>query len=347
VIIKKHISERISTRGPAQGSVREHAGLPEIRIPVQGFDLETGPYCTSFGQVPEVLRESILRVGLVNPPLVQASSSGGWHVVTGFRRLRVMRALGCKACLCRDLSRARRSRLELLLLGLHENISTRGMNEVEKAMALSRLTRLAARDAVLEKYMPLLGLAPRPDLLNSYLALDSVEVPMRRAVAEGLISMRGFQDLEPLRPDDRSMVALLITKLKLNFNKQRQFIDIISDLIGVEDIGAKDILASEPFCSLISDSEANAPQAGERVLYHLRLRRFPSLEKAEKAFRASVERLDLPPWVRIYHPPHFEGPLFRMEVVFQNGKELRNRLLHLSEIQGLESLGPPWKTGGR
>lgn len=346
--MKKHMSGWMSPKDPNHGPVKEHAGLPEVRLPLETLDLETGPHCTSFGQVPDTLRASILRVGLLTPPLVHnhETGSGGWDVVTGFRRLRILRALGCVTCRCRDLSNASLSPLELLLLGICDNLATRCLNEVEKAMALFRLSTLVSRDTLLGEYMPLFGLRSRPDLLNSYLALNAAEAPVRQAVAGGRLSMRGFQDLQSFSPDDRIEAVRCIVKLNINFNKQIQFIDILHDLMEYESAGANTILASEPFCSVLSQDNSNVPQAGNRLMDLLRRRRFPSLEEAERAFRERVKSLALPQGVQVHHPPFFEGPFFRIEITFRNGVELRERLSRLSEIDGLEYLGPPWETEG-
>ncbi|MFO7784548.1 MAG: ParB/RepB/Spo0J family partition protein [Thermodesulfobacteriota bacterium] len=344
--MKEYMSGWASPKDPAHGSVMEHAGLAEIRVPLEGLDLETGPYCTSFGEGPDELRASILRIGLVNPPLLHETGSGGWDVVSGFRRLRVLRALGCETCLCRDLSNTPWSPLELLLLGLWDNLGTRSLNELERAMALSRLSALVPRGSLLGVYMPLLGLPSRPGLLDSYLALESAEPLVRQAVAGGRLSIRAFQDLQSWRPDDLIQAVRCIEKLNISFNKQIQFIDILSDLIEIENAGVREILASEPFCSVLSQAEANAPQAGNRLLDHLRRRRFPSLEQAERTFRGRLKRLALPFGIRVNHPPYFEDPSFRLEITFRNGKELRDQLSRLSGIQGLESLGPPWEEEG-
>ncbi len=347
-LMAKQLSERKSFDQSPQGSVTEHAGLPEVRLPIGALDLETGLYCTSYGEVPDALRESILKIGIINPPLVHRNETGsrGWDVVTGFRRLRVLCALGCETCQCRDLGSAPRPPLELLLMGFCENLSTRRLNEVEKAMALSRLSTLVPRKALLEEYMPLLGLPSRPDLLNSYMALNTAEAPVRKAVAGGRLSMRGFEDLQAFSPDDRVEVVKCIDKLNFNFNNQIQFINIICDLIKIKGAGAREILSSEPFCSTLSQANINVPQAGSRLLDLLRRLRFPSLEKAERVFRERVKRLAFPPGIQVHHPPYFEGPHFRLEITFQNGMELRDRLSRLSAVKGLESLGPPWETGG-
>ena len=57
--------------------------------------------------------------------------------------------------------------------------------------------------------------------------------------------------------------------------------------------------------------------------------RFPKLTAAEKKFQETVSGLDLPDGIRIYAPPYFEGPDYRLEALFQNGRDLKEKIEHL------------------
>jgi hypothetical protein len=319
--------------------------LPELSLPLEDLDLDGGPYCMSVGEANDALRRSMDRVGLVNPPLVCRDPRGGWDVVTGFRRLRGLRFLGRERVPCRDLSGAAGSPLDILLLALHENLATRPLNEVEKAMVLSRLSAFVDRDTLRKEFMPLLGLRRRDDLLGAYLVLEKAEPAVRAAVAAGSLSMQSFQALRPWRVDDRGVTVQCIQTLKLNSNKQSVLIDTIEDLMGIEGRGAGEVLGSEALRALLEQGRNNPPQAASRLLEHLRRRRFPALTEAEQRFRSRVARLDLPSSVRVVSPPGFEGPLFRLEIGFRSGGELRETLVRLGRTPGIESLGPPWEEG--
>jgi len=93
----------------------------------------------------------------------------------------------------------------------------------------------------------------------------------------------------------------------------------------------------------LHDEKQNQPQRIKAVMDELRRRRFPALTRAERTFRNRVGALKLPPDVRIEHPPAFESPGYRAEVRFSDGETLRKTLLETAALQGLESLGDPWK----
>ena len=61
------------------------------------------------------------------------------------------------------------------------------------------------------------------------------------------------------------------------------------------------------------------------------------------AFKKKTAGLGLPDGIRIYHPPFFEDPDYRLEILFKNGQRLREKIHALGKISGLESLGNPWE----
>ena len=93
-----------------------------------------------------------------------------------------------------------------------------------------------------------------------------------------------------------------------------------------------------------AEDRMNTPQRAKAVFRLLRKRRFPTLALAEERFKTKVSYLRLPEGVRIDPPPHFEGPHYRLEVLFKNGSQLRNKIERLlTQPEALEGLVPPWK----
>ncbi len=321
-------------------------GLPEVRIRMEELDLESGPYCMSFPGDEKALRDSIQQVGVVNPPLVHREGQGSWEVVTGFRRLRLLQTLGHTTGLCRDLSGAGLGPLDLLFLSLYDNLGTRDLNEVEKAMALARLEPRVSRVQLQRICLPLLGLSPRPGLEEVYLALNRAEDSVRRAVAFGSLCMKAFHMLQDWAAADRIEATRVIQKLKYNINNQIQFIDILHDLMEEEGVDAVSLLAGEHGVDILEQGGDNPPQVAARLLARLRERRFPSLAAAEQAFRRKVVAADLPRGVLVTHPRFFEGTDFRLEIRYRDGRGLRDIVDALHRNPGLERLGPQWKGGG-
>jgi len=117
----------------------------------------------------------------------------------------------------------------------------------------------------------------------------------------------------------------------------------------MEDISIKEeksitqILDEKQLLKLLENKNLNNPQKAKHVLNHLRYRCFPRLMKSEKTFKKNISRLSLPKDVTIQHPPYFETPYYLLEILFKNGKELKEKIDFLSHLDELNSLEDPWE----
>lgn len=316
-------------------------GQHAVLIDLKRIDEVPGPYAMSFGFDLEPLCESIREVGLVHPPCIALETRGPLEIVTGYRRVLALKRLGWSEVTCEDVSELLPSPLERLLFAFHENRAVRSFNDVEKAMILKRLeTHLGKRD-VLERFMPMLGLPCHEKTLDFYLNLAGMKSEYLDGLAEGRLSLHGARSLLELEPESAQCAFRTILNLELNFNQQLQFFDIMIDLCKKEGLNFAQILGAEPFRSVLESRRLNKPQKAKKLLEELQTRRYPRLKKAEKRFREQIERLSLPYGTRIDHPAYFEAPGYRLEVGFTDGKNLMEKLLHLSRISALGEFRDP------
>lgn len=302
-----------------------------------------GPYAMSFGFDLEAMAASIDRVGVLNRPVVERDGEGKIQVVTGYRRLMALKALQRKEALCRDLSASRLPFQQKLLMALHDNLPTREFNDVEKGMALERLLQCIPGRDVTSLYMPLLGLPGHEPLLETYLQIRRLETELKLALSRKQVSLHTVRQLLDMDEDSRSVISGWFLKIRFNVNYQRDFIEYLDDISHREGLSIRQVLSDDSLSVLLHDEKQNQPQRIKAVMDELRRRRFPALTRAERTFRNRVRALKLPPDVRIEHPPGFESPGYRAEVQFSDGETLRKRLLETAALQGLESLGDPWK----
>ena len=142
--------------------------------------------------------------------------------------------------------------------------------------------------------------------------------------------------------NSRSSIIDLISNIKLTVNQQRHLIDYTVDLSHIEGTSIPDILDDQLVNRINSDTRMNNPQKGRALIRHLRMRRYPSVLKAEREFKKMVSRLNLGKMVRIDHSPSFESPHYRLEVLFKDGKSLREKLNNFMR-EDIESLTDPWE----
>jgi hypothetical protein len=316
-------------------------------ISLSEISLEPGPATMSFGYDPAPLYHSLLNSGMVNSPLVRQEINAKATIIAGFRRIHAAQSLGWKTVPCRIVSRSEVGDLKALTINLQDNLTVRTLNEIEKGMVLTRLAKHHGTEEILSRFMPILGLPSHYPLYRLYLQMENVlSVAEKEYVAQGSVSPTALKAALALEPPSRIALLRTIHYLRLNINQQSQFIDYMIDLSNSNHSDIPKILQEAPLAELFAQTTINRPQKAKAILNHLRSMRFPALSLAEHGFKASVSRLHLPKAVRIEPSPYFEGPEFKMEIRFTDGRDLKNKLDHLAGLETLETIGPPWE-GGR
>lgn len=351
----KENGEKVQSRNCLLGA--QKGGSVELRerdmitkLPPQLIDLNTipchypGPYCMSFGFHVRHLIRSIKEVGLINTPLLTADGQGNWTVVAGYRRMQAFASLGWNRVPCRVIASAQVSPLECLLLNLRDNLATRKLNEVEKGMVLSRLASYLPRSEILTHYMPLLDLPSHESTFLLFRDIEEVlDKEIKEYIVQGLLSLQAIKILLDLDHNARSCLSHLVVKLKFNINQQIQLIDYIIDLSHRSHKSIPEFVENHPLQNICADTRLNNPQKAKAVLHLLRTERLPTLVEAEKAFNKNVSRLNLPEGARITHSRFFEAPDYRLEILFREGGELKQKLEHLCTTRGIEDLKNPWE----
>ncbi|MBW1682287.1 MAG: ParB N-terminal domain-containing protein [Deltaproteobacteria bacterium] len=317
-------------------------------VPIDAIDLNPGGCCMSYGFDLEPLKESLRLHGLLNTPLVREKRGRGFGVVSGYRRVLALKALGSPEIPCRILAEREMDDLQALLLNLHENLAARRFNEVEKAMVIARLSMHLAPREILKTYMPLLGLHSRPSVLEIYRGIENdLDSTMKQALVRGSLSVQAAGMLLELEKGDRKALFEWLIKFKFNMNQMIQAVDLIIDISSIEGVRIARLLKEDEFSALAEEGQGNRPQQARHALSFLRAKRFPRLTRMEQGFRKRVSGLNLPPKVRIQHPPGFESTEYRMEIVFENGSELADMIRFLSSVSGLERICEEGEGGGR
>jgi ParB family chromosome partitioning protein len=318
----------------------ENVYAPQKRIDIQILASDQGLFRMSFGFDPGPLLESIREAGLLNPPVVYPGANGTVDIVCGYRRVFALKELGCTAVPCRVLPESL-SRRECMLLNVYDNVATRGLNPVEKAMACRRLASLFPREEVLSRFMPTLGLPSHEPTLDLYTAIDAeLDEPIKDAVASGRMPVKSVEGLLKFSNPDRTALCDVFSKLKFNVNQQLQLFDLISDITLRDQKTVAELTGGDPFKKILDDDAMNPPQKARAFLDRCRRFRYPQLYRAEKHFKSEIDSLRLPREVEIGDPEHFEPSEFKMQVRFKNGAHLKKVLQQLLG-RSLEKLAGP------
>jgi ParB family transcriptional regulator, chromosome partitioning protein len=320
----------------------QYAAVPLRQIDVADISNQRGPYCMSYGYDPTPLLKSMEKVGLLNPPCLVAKNAGGFEVVIGYRRILAARSLGWEKIFCRDVTDLKMTTLDLLLLNLYENLSTRSFNEIEKAMVLKRLSLHVSHEGLVQDYLPFLGLSPYETVLRTYLLLEELEEPVKAGVAKGTISGQAARLLLDLEASSRLAIYECIINLRLNSNYQKQLIEYLVEISEIENTSILGILSRTPLTEILRKEPTNSPQKAKSLLGALRIMRNPRVADAEHGFQQQLSSIRLPPGTRIIHSPFFEDPSFTLEMTFKDGRGLKEKVLRIAETDGIENIQMPW-----
>ena len=294
-------------------------------ITLAAIDWEDTSCLITYGPVPGTLRRSIRTVGLLQMPLLQGRRDGGFRIVSGSRRLLICRELGLEPITCQILDESL-SPGACLRLSVYDNVATRVLNPVERALALAKTLAFFPRPQVIGEFMPLLDLEPSITLLSRNLELLRLEKDLLDALADGRLHERTASALAPLEPTDRRALFALFAEFAFSVSVQGEIIELAVEIGRREGRAPAEVLQADAIAAFRREKLRPARHRAEEIRRYLQGRRAPRLRARRERFLKEAQELGLPSGVRLVPPPHFEGPQWRLECTFQRGKDLAQTL---------------------
>jgi ParB family chromosome partitioning protein len=310
-------------------------------IPIEEIDLE-GPdfdeFLFSYRPAIEGLAASIKKVGLIHPVLLlRLENQAKFRLISGYRRVLAYRKIGKPSVAARILAEKEISKEEALLLSLHENIHSRGLHDIEKAMALKKF-QLALRwseDRLCTDLAPLLNIPPSLDFLTGYLSLNCLLEEIRSLFYEEKLTLGQALLLARLsEAEQRTLCHLVLKRCLLNLNELKEVIRNLTDLRDLRGSSFEKILADESFPSPFREMQATPRQRAQAIRSGLRFLRYPRVCQKENALGQAVRSLHLGNEVSFRPAPFFEADDLRIQIVAKNAAHLREILQKMNK--GLE-----------
>jgi hypothetical protein len=312
-----------------------------VHMELADMDSIPGPYTMSFGYDQRDLVQSIREFGLINPPFVIKNRAGGMDIVMGYRRVLALNALGWKRVLAYDLTGSEVSGQRLLLWNLYDNMTTRSFNPVEKGMILKRLVSHFTHQDICDRYLHLLGITSVREM-DLLIRIEELDIEFKQAIANNRVSLNAVKHILEMDAESRTSVFTFISNLNLNVNQQIQLMDYIEDISRRENQNIHQVLAQEPYNTLLHNPNLNNPQKAKRLFMLLKEQRYPMVTQMENAFKKTIQGMNLPRQVHVIHPPYFEASDYKMEIRFKGGADLKETIDALAQIEKLENLSNPW-----
>jgi ParB-like chromosome segregation protein Spo0J len=303
------------------------------KIPLEQIDLPDETFSINFMPDLQNLRSSIEEIGLIQSVLLREKRDV-YQIVCGFRRISVMKELGNPEIESRVFEEAEVNELQLFLISLHENLTSRGFNTVEKAIALEKLVRRFQVDplAVTKHFLPLFSLESNEKILKTYLSLAQMEDEAKKYVLREEVSRSNIRKLSALSPEDRKDLLSFFSPLKLGENRLRELLTLFEEISQRDQCTIREITHRQQIQAILSQKNLTASQRTERIKNVLMDLRYPRMRQMEDEFEKKRRDLGLPPGISLFHSPFFEGKELRVDFKFETLEEYQSILSSLSQI---------------
>jgi ParB/RepB/Spo0J family partition protein len=317
------------------------------RIPLDAMDLSEETFSVNFRPDLDRLRASIKEVGLIQPVLLRRTGES-YQIVCGFRRIMVLKEMGAREVEGNEIEDD--DELRLFRLALHDNLATRGLNAVEKAIALDKLMHRFGvdRSALIARFLPLLSLETSEKILDTFLSLARMGDDMKAYVLKEEVSRSNIRKLSRFSEEDRTAILPLISSLKLGENSLRETLTYLEEISQRNRLTLRAVLEDPRIRALLAQEGLTPSQRTERLKRVLMGLRYPRMSEMEERFEKGKRELNLPRDVALNHPPYFEGRGLKAEFQFRTMEEYRSALSflsHMAEEEPFRELLEGWEKG--
>ena len=299
---------------------------------LESIDLSDSTFVISYGFSISKLRDSIEKIGVINPPLVREEPGGKYRLVCGYKRLLVCRDIGVERLRCAVVGRYIEDK-DALLINLYDNLSHRDLNPVEKSIAIGKLQEYYTDETIVKNFLPLLRLNPHYSIFNRVRSLSGLEREIKDAVVNGRLDEGAAIKLLGFSKNDRVLLFEVLSALRFSKNKQNEVIDNIYDITKRDECSVSDVLDSTELKDILSNKDLNIPQRGGKMRRFLKKLRYPKIVKAEEGFMEILRGLNLGDRIRLIPPPYFEGEKYNIEFQFGTIDELEENLEKIDSVK--------------
>jgi hypothetical protein len=185
-------------------------------IAIEKVSKDDRRFCISYPLTDSLLSASIERYGILSPCLL--IDLPPLIVVTGHRRIEAATLLRLPRVPCVVLTIGER---EALLTAINDNLK-RGLNSVEKAYCVEKMSRLGFSHPEIFEVMRLVGLQPHEKTMRLCRAIASSDEQTRNFLVDHSLTVNGAELLFDFDARERHRIITLLAPLRLTVSHIRE-----------------------------------------------------------------------------------------------------------------------------
>jgi len=279
----------------------------------------------------DALAVSLKTAGLISPLLVLAKENSQFCIVSGFRRFAACEKLGCPDVEVRILD-ADTSFLECVRYAVADNAFQRELNPIEISRSLKLLHAHFPQPNQLIEAANNLGLPGNPAVIRKFLPLCDLSPVIQEGILSRSISTAVALELAEMDTESGITLASLFADLRLSLNKQREILQLLTEIAARDDLTVIDVLKEKDLQEIIAEKDADRGIKGRNIRFYLKKRRFPAITAAEERYAQCVKEMRLGENIRLIPPKDFEGNVYTFQFSFRTVPELKDRVADLNRI---------------
>lgn len=300
--------------------------MPTIEeITLGAVDESDRTFCLTFGGNLADLERSIAAVGQTSPLHVRSVDGETYQLVTGFRRVRVLRQLGRTRVQAAVHSKEELPDPKAARLAVFDNLGVRKYNLVEKAKAVELLLTVGrmSESEVVQNVLHPLGLQSHGQALERLQRLLVLEEGQLRTIAEEGWPARSVLPICAWRADARQTFLEIVEAIRPGANKLAELATWLEEIALRDDRPITAVIIDLRLRTISQDTSL-APQERLKVVREaVRRARYPNLAQLTRRTAELVGKLQIEPFVRVRPPEGFEGDAYEARFGFSSPEELR------------------------
>lgn len=268
----------------------------------------------------KAITESIKSIGLLHRPCL-ISRDGKYSIVCGFKRLAACNQLKLDSVTAIKLD-AKTPLDTCAKIAVADNAFQRPLNLIEQSRSYALIDSICRDKTVFYKTLSETGLCDNPSWVSKVSKLCQLPPSIQSGIEKEAIPIAIAQMFLQMDEATAILLSKLFETLTLGLNKQREIIQLATDIAKRDDISLWDLFHQNELQTIIGDNQLDKNKKAFLMRQWLKFKRYPNLSNELATFDARIRKLKLGTQVKLTPPAYFEGNRYHLSLDFSNIAEL-------------------------